>query len=456
MQIIVKGKDPGYSLWCNPAIEQGNYRLMRYHVKTECNGNTILLNTVTGEAVSLSKQEIDLVNSLPSPYITEMNDLVAHRFLVPESFDELASVYQLRKIIRSYTFCKDQINAFTILPTTACNARCFYCYESEYPRHTMNEEMARLVVEYIEANCGDSQKASLSWFGGEPTLGEKYIDYICDHLENDNIQFHSSMVSNGFLFTKEMAHKAKNKWRLNNIQITLDGTEEVYNEVKSYINPGENPFQRVLNNIKYLLGEGIYVSIRMNLDRHNSDNLIKLIDLLAERFLQYKNFSVYVHEIFEGMGYSPISRSEDELQNVIKMKYSIESYIDSKGLMSSSPLFKKELPSIKTAFCMADNPTSVMVNPEGKLGKCQHTQFSHLYGDLKRKSLIDKKELFYWLEYRVRKECYTCPLYPACGVPQACESGRACEPIEVEHKLALIKKLLLNIITKADESNKII
>ena len=448
MQSVLKGKEPGYSLWCISPIKHGVYRLMRYHVKTEYNGMTFLFNTVTGELVSLSENERELIDSLPASYTPRMDNLIEHRFLVPESYDELTSVNQLRKVIRKYAFGKNSIKAFTILPTTACNARCFYCYESDYPRHTMNEETARLVVEYIKSNCEESQKAHLSWFGGEPTLGEKIIDYICDHLEKENVRFDSSMVSNGFLFTKEMVHKAKEKWRLNNIQITLDGTEEVYNKVKSYTNPGANPFQRVLDNIEYLLEDGIYVSIRMNLDRHNAGNLKDLIDILAGRFAQYKHFSVYAHEIFEGMGFKPISRSERELQGIIEMKYSIESYIDSKGIRSTKPQFKKRLPAIKTTFCMADNPTSVMINPEGKLGKCQHTQYSHLYGNLHRRDLVDKEELSFWLDYRVREECFTCPLFPNCGVPQVCESGRACEPIEVEHKLALLNKRLLQIITK--------
>lgn len=446
MRSIVNGRDPIYSLWCSTHKKAERYRLMRYHVKTDYEGMTLLLNVVTGEMVLLSEAERILIDSLPAAYRPEMDGLITHRFLVPETFDELTSVIQLRRAVRRFEFNKDQLKAFTILPTTACNARCFYCYENNYPAYTMDERIALSLVDYIESTRGDANEVSLCWFGGEPTLGVRYIDFICDHLKERNISYVSSMISNGFLFDKEMARKAKDKWKLRNIQITLDGTEEVYNKVKSYINPGNNPYQRVLDNIRSLLEENIYVSVRMNMDLYNKDNLILLIDELSDRFAEFDRFSVYVHEIFEGMGYDPILRTWAELQSVVKQKYLIESYIESKGLKRSKYPFAKNLPHLKISFCMADNPRSVVINPEGRIGKCQHVQYSHLIGDMQNKDLIDKDELSYWLDFDFMQGCRSCTLFPACGVPQTCASGRSCIPDEVDHKLTLVKNRMIQII----------
>lgn len=438
MRVIAKGKEPNTTLWNNPPFQEGMYRLMRYHVRTESDEGTLLFNTVTGELVLLSKEEKELLDCLPAPYEAKMGELASHRFLVPDSFDELLSVIQLRKVIHSLAFQNKEGFGFTILPTTACNARCFYCYESDYPRHTMTSETCDKVVDYIDSIHGKAKNVHLNWFGGEPTLGEKSIDRICDFLSKKGIGFTSSMISNGYLFTKEMVKKAKEKWRLGSVQITLDGTEEVYNRVKAYVNPINNPFRRVLDNITNLLEEGIHVSIRMNLDRHNADDLKILIDKLAERFGQNDCLSIYAHEIFEGMGSEPIHRSENELRYIIEVKQSLESYIETKGMRRAKKESISKLPSLQVYFCMADNPSAVLINPDGKIGKCQHYQYSHLCGDLIN-GIIDKKELSYWMDYKPRDGCVSCPLLPVCGVPQVCECGRACIPVEKEQRINSVK-----------------
>lgn len=440
MHTIAQGKEIISSLWGGHADTNDQYRLMRYSVITESDsGGTLLLNTVTGELVQLSTAEADLLEILPHAYEPRMDELIAHRFLVPVTFDELTSVTQLRRVVRNLSYPKDEVAGYTILPTTACNARCFYCYESEYPRCSMSDETIEQLINYIDSHCGSSRKIHISWFGGEPTLGEKCIDYVCARLKARNIAFSSSMISNGYLFSKAMARKAKDVWQLRSIQITLDGTEEVYNSVKAYVNPDGNPYYRVIDNIGLLLDEKIHVSVRMNLDRHNADNLKALIDELADRFQHDEYFSVYVHEIFEGMGYEPIQRTEDEMKLIIEKMLDIETYIDHRGLKRPVRKDVKEPPCLKVTYCMADNPSAILVNPQGKLGKCQHMQYDHLIGDLWKGYDSDQTELHSWMECRPREGCNVCPLFPSCGVPQMCASGRTCLPVEVDRKLNAVR-----------------
>lgn len=52
------------------------------------------------------------------------------------------------------------------------------------------------------------------------------------------------------------------------IQVTLDGTEGVYNAVKRYVDAGEkSPYQVVLANIRGLLDAGVRVIVRLNVSR---------------------------------------------------------------------------------------------------------------------------------------------------------------------------------------------
>ena len=100
------------------------------------------------------------------------------------------------------------------------------------------------------------------------------------------------LVSNGLCFSEELIQKAVDRWHLNEVQITLDGTKDVYNRTKAYVSSPENAFETVLNNIEALLQHNISVRVRLNMGGNNFDDLCSLCNGLAYRFGAYKNFSV--------------------------------------------------------------------------------------------------------------------------------------------------------------------
>ena len=65
---------------------------------------------------------------------------------------------------------------------------------------------------------------------------------------------------------------------LSNVQITLDGTEETYNKTKRFIYKDDpSPFKTVIYNIHNLLFNNISVTIRLNVDNNNADDIEKLL-----------------------------------------------------------------------------------------------------------------------------------------------------------------------------------
>ena len=142
---------------------------------------------------------------------------------------------------------------FTVLTTTDCNARCYYCYEKGIRREPMTRETAIAAADYI-ACASRGEKVRLRWFGGEPLFNREAIDVICGALEQKKICFESAMTTNGFYLDEKTTADAVEKWNLKNVQITVDGTEKTYNRIKAYIDAEENPYRRVMNNIK----NGIY------------------------------------------------------------------------------------------------------------------------------------------------------------------------------------------------------
>lgn len=447
MQIIVRGRPKLCAFWKSPSIHTASYRLMRYLIREDIIDETILLNTVTGELVLLDPTEQKLLNGLPAPYSAEMEDLIKHRFLVPVDFEELKSVNQLREIMKRVE-TSDFINGYTILPTTSCNARCFYCYEVNSPHYTMTPEIADKVIDYIFSHCDKEKKVTLHWFGGEPTLGEHRIDQICSGLKSKGITFYSTMISNGYLFTKEMVAKAHNNWNLQSIQITLDGTEQVYNETKSYINVIRSPYRQVLDNISLLLEQGVRVTIRMNLGFHNAENLKDLIEELGSRYSGKKEFIAYVHELFEDQGVDPKSHTIEERLRLEAIKDNLNNYILERGCNNSrDKTGSGELPSLKTFYCMADTPMSLLINPLGQFGKCEHVFFANMIGDVDVSHDFNSQAGEYWLKPTYDKTCQECALYPFCGQIENCEIKNVCYSNRIrDNKINSAKKKIRLIV----------
>ena len=406
-------------VWGVQKPSETDYRLIKYLFSAEVEDGTLLCNTVTGELVLLSEDEKKIVDALPAPYCEEMRELVERHFLVPVTYDEHAAVLQLRKLLTMMDRRKEVLG-YSILPTTACNARCFYCFEADYKHVSMSAETAEKVIEFIKKSS-DGNRVSLSWFGGEPTLGINRIDRICSALSEAGIEYMSSMISNGYLFDEEVAKKAKELWKLASIQITLDGTEETYNRVKSYVGVKDNPYQRVLRNIGLLLEQEIFVSVRMNLDRYNVDDLEALIGELAERFSGNENFSAYVFPLFDDCGFDPVEHSEDDRVWLIDNQQRLNAIIKEKKMYKERI---GSLPSLQLTHCMADQNTSFIINPSGGLAKCEHfceEDCGNVVDGVTDKSILNR-----WKESVEYPECADCPSFPTCIELKGCISTGKC------------------------------
>ena len=109
-----------------------NYRYSVYCVSTACEEGTLLYHTLTGELALVS----------PSMEETERKLMIEHRFMVPETSDEKAEADRLQEIAGLLLNKKTSNKTnFTILTTTDCNARCFYCYEIGIKRIPMTEAL---------------------------------------------------------------------------------------------------------------------------------------------------------------------------------------------------------------------------------------------------------------------------------------------------------------------------
>lgn len=419
MKTILEAKESIAHLWGYPEPKDVNYRLMNYLLKAETEEGMLLLNTVTRHMILVTNEETKSLSDLPCKPTESMKELIANHFLVPEDYSEYRAVHQLRKIYQS-TYTGDAINHYVVLPTTFCNAHCFYCYESDYPRVHMTEETAHRLVDYIAEHRKDKD-VIISWFGGEPLVGIQRIDQISQELTDRGIPFKASMISNGYLFDKDIVKRSVRLWKLERIQITLDGTEKTYNQVKAYVNASDNPYERVLRNIDLLSGEGVHVNIRLNVDFYNKDDIRALIEELGKRFSGSNNIAVYLNMLFNHQGYEPVHHSQDDRIRLMEVITDYTERLKELGLERSN----QKLPSLEIGQCMADNAHTIEIQPDGGFCRCEHEDVRESYGNLVE-GILDPQKPLKWKETIERSDhCSECSVYPACYLLRGCMNADA-------------------------------
>ena len=211
----------------------------------------------------------------------------------------------LSRQYRRQTVCFDSSRlGLTICPTLGCNFRCPYCFEhSQQNSAVMTPETVDRLISFIKS-YQNVRHLSIAWYGGEPLLAFEVIGDFMEKINDLDLVFEGSgLITNGYLLDSEKISRLNNL-RINSVQITLDGPEEVH-DTRRFLSGGGPTFQRIMKNIDTLMNssyEGV-CTIRVNIDKHNLDQFIALRSALMERF-RGKKLSVYAGQVNTGSGHS--------------------------------------------------------------------------------------------------------------------------------------------------------
>lgn len=233
------------------------------------------------------------------------------------------------------------------------------------------------------------------------------------------------MISNGFLFDEKLIKRAAELWRLRQIQITLDGTECVYNAVKRYVDAGEkSPYQVVLANIRGLLDAGVRVIVRLNVSRANAKNLLALVDDLEARFAGARLFSVYCAMTSEFDGIDIVPMREDATKELFWSIKNLGLRLERAGLLERRGIKAK----IPMAQCMADSGGSLTVLPDGHPGLCEHYSEDNFVGSIDSDELDESVVQSFRERVETMPRCATCFEYPTCIRLRKCPLSAKCLP----------------------------
>ena len=411
----------------SPQKEKTNtsYRWSDFCIRCSCDEGTLLYNTMTGALYLMEKDETsDMLQA----------ELISAWCLVPEQYDERKHSRQLRALMEMLQKPGNK-KSFNIVTTTDCNARCFYCFELNCERKHMTPEVARDAAAYM-ARVSGGEELDLMWFGGEPLYNREAIEIIAAELHRMGKSFHSKMITNGYLLDSETAITAYREWGLRSVQITIDGTKEVYERTKAYINRDRSAYERLMRNIASALDAGLYVLIRLNIDGSNAENLFALADELGEKFVGRKNMHVYVYPLKEYLGKITAFSSEDEAE---RQCVALQEKLDKLWPGYASKLPRK----MKINSCMADNDAAELIMPDGGIEKCEHIQHRDFIGSIYDEKR-DQKKIQDWKERIFFSACDSCAFYPQCLKLKHCDSTNfACSKADRALKKIRIEKQML-------------
>jgi len=388
-------------------IKWSRYNIVEELSETE----SLIYNTFSNSLVKISDIEKNYVTEIingsflnvPKTFIDELESMF---FLCKD--DEL--LFQKVKLSRlKNRFRNDNVN-ITIVPTLSCNFACSYCFEKgNNIKHRMSEKTQDALVNYISL-LPSSTKVNITWYGGEPLLAFDIIKNISNKIFNTETRIsHALMVTNGYLLSAEVITGLK-KLNIKNIQVTLDGCKESHN-LRRVHKTDSDSFSKIIDNLRSIpqLYPELKVNIRVNLDRDNKNEFIKLNEYLKN---EIKHEHLYIYPAFV-IDYSSCQATTCGLLNrKDQALFAIEN-------MDNFYFEKLYYPSTKTGGCMARSLNSFVIGPDGELYKCwcdvgkEEKVFGNIFNgvtnyDIYTKYLISEDELD-------DSKCKDCTFFPICS-----------------------------------------
>ena len=335
-------------------------------------GEVLLFNTKNSSIVILSEKEYQEVNALVDKGLkipSNFQELINNDFLIEKATDEK------KEFLKELDKCMKNNKHFTvhILPTTACNFNCPYCYQSGIERDFfLNDEILKKTIKYIKGYLKgkDINEATLVIHGGEPTVNwssvVKLLPMMDKIFKERNIKYRTQIVSNGYNLTPEKADLLS-KYNWQRFQVTVDGPPESHNKRRVLRNGGET-FDRIIDNIRYVIDNKKIekVSLRINYDKGNIDKIPEFLEYIARNFDRDR--------IILSLGF--ISKTVDDTDaNKYVSEYGIKKSEMTKYYL---PLFKKAVELgfkmsnlfMFTGMCTSKLDNALVISSNGDIFKC--------------------------------------------------------------------------------------
>lgn len=179
---------------------------------------------------------------------------------------------------------------FTVVMSYDCNFRCPYCFEKGIKKDptTFTPEMTEKLYRAIEQIAPDKKQRSneITLYGGEPLMKDNKEAVTHFIKRGKELGFSFSAITNGY----DLDHYEDILEDLRFLQITIDGVRERHNARRLHRDTIPT-FDKTVENIGIALNKGVKVSVRVNTDRDNMEDL-KVLDKMFEK-LHYNDNELF-------------------------------------------------------------------------------------------------------------------------------------------------------------------
>jgi len=413
-------------------------KISKYTFKKKYNNDTLLYNAKNGKILISETTE-------------QLNSHFIDSFFIDSEEDEYESVAKRHK---AYLLKKRDYIRFTIFPTMDCNANCSYCYEHYMKKQTMNDLTIQSTIDYIINLSKPYKKIRIYWFGGEPLVAERTIDIITtsiiSYCEKEGKSYKASIATNASLISTPLLKKMIDKWKIDKIEFAFDGAHDRHNSSKDYNIKGFDAFNHNINLIPRIIESGISLSIRLNCNNRNIEELMNLAETLLYKYGKNNNFNLYVGIISNktSMIDNDYFIKPHDYGNIM-IRYFEQLHKTDCFSLSKTPL------KPKVTNCYSSNPNALVISSSGLVTKCQACPDIALLAidnvnSTNNKFVNNGKK---WSNHYIDK-CKECKIFPICL--GGCLSDKLCFGISPCRTEYYYMDQLLSYVYKYMKSNNII
>lgn len=391
------------------------YILSTYtHFFTTQHGEKLVYNSEMNSFFKVSSEIYHYLENLGMKKQADLNTtdkdfLVENKIIVSQSH-QIDFINQLKLLNHLRIFDQSTLS-LTLIPTSACNLSCPYCFEENKPLKRMSDKTINDLIKSILMHKR-AERFSLTWYGGEPLLAFSTIQKILERIKKDvEIPMIShSIVTNGVLFNEEVCDFFSNN-PLNSIQITIDGNKDEHNS-KRFLKNNRPTFNTIISNIDLILEKlpKTHLSIRINVDENNKQSFSIMYKEFQKRW-KGKNFSSYPGFI--------------RIDNSTKTNMQFPSILGGSKKEFYQDLGKNDIgigyyPSRSEKICSANRISSYIIGAEGEIYKCWNDvgYKEKIIGYINKSKLINQTLL---AKYIVgcspfdNPDCLDCFFFPICS-----------------------------------------
>jgi uncharacterized protein len=349
-------------------------------------GKHMLVHGYTGAIDVVRQNVVDYLDSVggqqpDGAQVSEatLEALKARGYLTPKTNEE--EVEHVRKLANLLHQKNKKLHkSFLFLVAYDCNFRCPYCYESrvlknsrQWTKKVFTKEMVDRAYEAMLQVEPERKLHSpkIALYGGEPLLAQnrEIVEYIVQ--KGAAVGYSFMAVTNGY--DLDAFEELLGPGKIASLQITVDGVKDTHDRRRIHYQT-KTSFDKIVANIGMALKQGVEVSVRVNTDADNFDELSQIERIFRDLgYYSTPNLKIYSALLYDYTTAMPkkikfLNQTEfNERHKEVAYKYSclVSMFAD---ILRQAIVNHKKI-SFASTYCAAQS-SAYILDPFGDIYSC--------------------------------------------------------------------------------------